>query len=42
MKGVDETIDEVVLQWFGYVERMGNDRIAKKIYVEVCWQSLSW
>ena len=33
MKGADEKIDEGVLQWFGYVERMENDRIAKNVYV---------
>ena len=35
-KGVDEEIDEVVLRWFGHVERMENDRIAKRTYVEEC------
>ena len=29
----DQRIDEGVIQWFGHVERMGNDRIAKIIYV---------
>ena len=33
MKGVDERIDEGVLWWFSYVERMENDRIAKRVYV---------
>ena len=28
VKGVHERIDEVELQWFGHVEKMGNDRIA--------------
>ena len=28
-----EKIDEGVLRWFGIVERMKNDRIAKKVYV---------
>ena len=32
-KGVDERIDEGVLQWFSHVERMGNDRIARRVYV---------
>ena len=32
-KGEDERIDEGVLQWFGHVERMENDRIAKRVYV---------
>ena len=31
--GVDEMIDEGVLRWFGQVERMEKDRIAKKVYV---------
>ena len=30
-KGVDEKIDEGVLRWFGHVERMENDRIAKRV-----------
>ena len=32
-KGVDERIDEGVLRWIGHVERMENDRIAKRVYV---------
>ena len=32
-KGVDEKIDEGVLRWFGHVERMENDRIAKRVYL---------
>ena len=32
-KDVDEKIDEGVLRWFGHVERMENDRIAKRVYV---------
>ena len=32
-KGVDERINESVLQWFGHIERTGNDRIAKRVYV---------
>ena len=32
-QGVDERIDEGALQWFGHVERMENDRNAKR----VCW-----
>ena len=34
-KGVYERIEEDVLHWFSYVERMENDRIAKRIYVRV-------
>ena len=33
-KGMDEKIDEGVLRrWFGHVERMENDMIAKRVYV---------
>ena len=35
-KGEDEKIGEGVLRWFGHVERMKNDRIAKRIYVREC------
>ena len=38
-KGVDERIDEGVLQWFNHVESMDNDRIAKKKYVGKCADS---
>ena len=29
----EEKIDEGVLRWFGHVERMESDRIAKRVYV---------
>ena len=32
-KGVNEKINEGVLRWFGNVERMENNRIAKRVYV---------
>ena len=32
-KGVDERIKEDVLHWFSHMERMENDRIAKRFYV---------
>ena len=32
-KVVDEKIDEGVLQWFGHLERIDNDRIVKRVYV---------
>ena len=38
-KGVDERIDEDVLRWFAYVRRMGNNRIAKRVYVRECASS---
>ena len=41
MKGIDKRIDEGVLWWFGHVERMEKDRIAKRFYVVECAGSLS-
>ena len=35
MKRVDERIDGV-LWWFNHVERIQNDRIVKRVYVEEC------
>ena len=35
-KDMDNWIDEGVLRRFGHVKRMGNDRIAKKVYVGDC------
>ena len=32
-KALDERIDEGVLRWFGHVERMERDRMAKRVYV---------
>ena len=29
----DERIDEGVFRWFSHVERIENDRIAKRVYV---------
>ena len=40
-KWVDERIDEGVLWWFGYMDRMENDRIAERVYVRECAGSLS-
>ena len=34
-------IDVGVLRWFGHVERMDNDRFAKKVYVGECVGSRS-
>ena len=37
-KGLGEKIDEGVLRWFGHVERMESDIIAKRsICRRVCW-----
>ena len=36
-KGVDEMIDEGVLRWFGHVEKMEKERIAKSLRRRVCW-----
>ena len=41
MKGEDEKIDDGVLQWFGHVERMDIDWIAKRVYVWECASSCS-
>ena len=40
-KGVVEKVDEGVLQCFGHVERIKNDRIAKRVYVGECGGSHS-
>ena len=40
-KGVNEKIDEGILRWFGRIERMEKERIAKRVYVGVCAGSRS-
>ena len=40
-KGVDENIDKGVLRWFGHMERMENNKIAKRVYVGECAGSRS-
>ena len=35
-KGLNEMIVECVLWWFGHVERMERDGIAKRVYVGEC------
>ena len=40
-KGVEERIDEGVLRWFGHVERMEKERIAKRVYIGECVGSRS-
>ena len=32
-------IDKLLLRWFGHVERMGNDRNAKRVYAGECNRS---
>ena len=40
-KVVDERVVESVLRWFGHVEGMENDMIAKRVYVGGCAGSRS-
>ena len=40
-KDLDERIDEGVIMWFGHMERMEKDRIAKRVYVGECAGSRS-
>ena len=35
-KGLDERIDGGVIRWFGHVERMESERIAKRVCVGEC------
>ena len=30
---MNKMIDETVIRWFGQIERMRNDRIAKRVYM---------
>ena len=39
--GLDEKIDERILSWFGHVEKMERDRIAKSVCVGECAGSRS-
>ena len=41
VKGVNERINEGILRWFGHVESMEKDRIAKRVYVRECADSCS-
>ena len=41
-KGMEEKIDNIVLRCFGHVERMENDRIAKRVYVGECAVVAQW
>ena len=36
MKELDLMNDEIVFRWFGQIEGMGNDMIAKRVYVRKC------
>ena len=40
-KREDERIDKGVLRWFGHVDRMEKDRIAKRVYEGECAGSRS-
>ena len=33
VKWADESIDGIVLRWFGHIERVDNDRIGKRVYM---------
>ena len=35
-KRMNEKIDGSLLRWFGHIERMGNNRIAERIYLDEC------
>ena len=39
--GLDESIDESIIRWFGHVERMERDRVAKSVYIGECAGSRS-
>ena len=41
-KVLDERIDDGMLRWFGQVERIENDKIAKRVYGGECVGSHSW
>ena len=41
-KTIDERIDEGVLRWFGHVERMEKDRIAKRVCAESVLVVVQW
>ena len=41
MKGIDKRIVEGVLWWLGHVERIENERIAKRLYIGECTGSCS-
>ena len=40
-KGLDERINEGLLQWYGHVERMEKDRIVRKVHAGECAGSCS-
>ena len=40
-KGLNDTIEEEVLQWLSHEERMERDRITKRVYVGECAGSRS-
>ena len=35
-KEADERVDESVTRWFGHIEKMKKDKIAKRVYGRVC------
>ena len=40
-KGLDERIDEGVFRWFGHVQKIKIDLIAKRVYIGECAGSCS-
>ena len=39
VKGIDERINKSVFNWLDHIERMGYDRIPKRVYVGECMDS---
>ncbi len=35
--GVEELVKRNTLRWLGHVERMGNEELVKKVYIEKLW-----
>jgi len=32
---MSKRVDRMILKWFGHVERMGDERLTKKVYISV-------
>ena len=35
IKRIDERTDETVHRWFNHIDRMGKDKVAKRVYMAV-------